>query len=397
MKFLYYAPLSWGGMAEYSHHQAAALARSGVEVTMLCPANGQGPWHRIGVSQLPYTLRPVLQGWRVRTLPAPLRKLLFARDLLLDVRTLAKVIWRERFPSVLFATYSEHFAPLWAGSLRRLTQERGTVFGAVVHDPERTSGIGPRWWHRRSVAAKYSALREAFVHSPMTLDTILPMPALRTTVIPQGIYEAPPANVPRANWRAMHRLPLNAKVMLSFGHIRDNKNLDLVLQAMRSFPDLYLVVSGKEQSTGQKNADFYHDLSRELGVADRCRWLIGFIPDEEISDIFVACDLLLLTYSRTFHSASAVLNLAANFRIPCLASGGESNLGYVVQQYNLGVWLEPDSVDRLIVGIEAFLHGTMPAPRWQDYENDNSWERNAELVAEKMRNLEPVVARDARA
>ncbi len=384
MRLLYYAPFSRGGLAEYSHHQASALARVGLDVTVLCPARNEGPWHRTSNEPLPYALQPILRAGSIRALPAIPRKLLFVRDLLMDAHTLARVTRHDRFPCVLIAAYNEMLSPLWTGPMRQLARTRGVVFGAIVHDPTRVNRFGPLWWHRRSITTAYAMLREAFVHSPIVLDTGTPMPGLRTTVVPQGLYPVPASQTTRTSWRIAHRLPEDAMVLLSFGYLRDDKNLDLALRALSHFSEMYIVVAGAEQSGTQRSAESYRALAQELGVENRCRWLVGFVPDEEVSAIFQACDLLLLTYSRRFRSASAVFNMAAGFRIPCLASGGRSNLHDIIHEFGLAVWIEPDSLDAMIAGIRRWQRGEMPAPRWADYELANSWQRNAEVVAEKM-------------
>jgi glycosyltransferase involved in cell wall biosynthesis len=266
--------------------------------------------------------------------------------------------------------------------LRRLAQS-GVVFGAVVHDPVRDYVVGPRWWHRRSVAAGYSFLREAFVHEAIELDTVLPMPRLRTTVIPHGLYRFPAARRSREAMRAELELPAGARVMLAFGHIRDGKNLDLALRAMASVPDVFLVVAGREQSGGQRSAGFYQDLARQLGVAERCRWQVRHIAAEEVGDFFAAADVALLTYTRAFRSASGVLNAAVCCRKPCIASAGQGDLRSAVRDYNLGVWVEPDDVQSLAEGMRQWV-ASASAPRWEAYETDHSWRRNAELVLARM-------------
>ena len=86
--------------------------------------------------------------------------------------------------------------------------------------------------------------------------------------------------------------------MLSFGHIRDGKNLDLAIRAMADYPSLYLIVAGKEQSSGQKPLSYYQNIARLLNVDDRCRWLYGYVPEENVGKLFLASDLVLLTYGR---------------------------------------------------------------------------------------------------
>jgi glycosyltransferase involved in cell wall biosynthesis len=211
------------------------------------------------------------------------------------------------------------------------------------------------------------------------LDTGRPMPQLRTTVIPHGTYAFTAANENREEIRRRLQLPENARVMLSFGHIRDGKNLDLVLHAMKQVSDIHLVVAGRPQSSRQKQPHFYQRLAKDLGVADRCRWIINFIPEGEVGNLFVASDVVLLAYGHGFRSASGVLNAAVFFRKPCLASGGSGNLRTMIQKYDLGTWIEPDNIDSLTTGIRKAMYEP-PSPRWDAYEAVNSWEANAAIV-----------------
>jgi glycosyltransferase involved in cell wall biosynthesis len=243
--------------------------------------------------------------------------------------------------------------------------------------------VGPIWWHQRSIGSAYSFLREAFVHEPTTLKTMIPVPLLRTTVIPHGPYRFPAPVKPREVTRGELGIPADATVLLSFGHVRDGKNLDLILKVLAQFQRVFLIVAGTEQSQGQKPASSYQNLARETGVEKRCRWVIRFIDEKEIGNFFNAADFVLLTYSRAFRSASGVLNVAAHYRKPCLASSGQGNLESVVKDYRLGVWVDPDSEASLTDGLALLLQNP-PDPHWSRYEREHSWERNAQLVVERM-------------
>ena len=91
----------------------------------------------------------------------------------------------------------------------------------------------------------------------------------------------------------------------------------------------------------------------------------------------------MLTYDRKFRSASGVLNAAVFFRKPCIASSGSGNLQSMVQEYQLGIWVEPDDLEAICGGIERWLHSTI-TPEWDAYSRDNSWQRNAEVVLRQM-------------
>ena len=176
-------------------------------------------------------------------------------------------------------------------------------------------------------------------------------------------------------------------VFLAFGQIRDGKNLDLFLRAMTHLPKhVKLLVAGKGDSGSSRPPEFYQNLAEELGVADRCRWDIRRIPDEEVGNIFTACDAVLVTYSAKFRSASGVLNAAVSAQKPVLASSGSGPLKTVVNKYGLGVFVDPDNLEEIIRGASELatrnkLHAT-PAPAWEGYEKENSWSLNAQLVAE---------------
>ena len=381
-RLLYFSPSVSGGLADYAHEQANALAQFGLHVELL--SSKDFPTRRDDNFELKPLLPAKPPGKSKSRL---MNRLANASRLLGNYHRLARIVENESYSHVLLGSYAEYLSPIWSRRLFRLS-ERGVVFGAIVHDPVRDYVVGPLSWHRRSVAAAYSFLREAFVHEPIVLDTVRPMPRLRTSVVPHGILPFPPATKTRAETHRHLGIPDSAHVWLSFGHIRDGKNLDLVIRALDRFPDAVLLVAGKEQSSGQKPVSFYRDLARECGVSHRCFWLNRFIAKEEVGNLFNASDLALLTYSKSFRSASGVLNTAIYFRKPCLASSGQGNLQTMVSKYGLGVFVEPDNVPALIEGIDRVRHSP-PAPAWEKYETENSWQRNAEIVSERMFHLDP--------
>lgn len=378
-RLLYFSPSWSGGLADYAHEQANALITCcDIPVEVLAPPafrTNRGEKYSVSPALFPSTVKVSRKSrWQSR--------LSTASTILKNIETLVNHIARHKYKHVLFGSYSEYLAPFWAGQLRKLAQQ-GIVFGSIIHDPVRNYRVGPLWWHRRSIAAAYSFLREAFVHEPIQLDTVTSMPSLRTTVIPHGAYHFPAPTESRAEVRERLKLPQTAKVFLSFGHIRDGKNLDLAIRAMVNEPSTYLIVAGKELSLSQKPVHYYQNLAQELQVADRCRWIHGFIPEEDVGNLFAASDVVLLTYNQEFHSASGVLNAAVCYRKPCLASSGGSNLRSVVEKYRLGWFVEPDCLEALKQGLRLTQESALE-PQWEKYDRESSWERNALIVAEQM-------------
>ncbi|MEL7355046.1 MAG: glycosyltransferase family 4 protein [Cyanobacteria bacterium J06560_6] len=379
MKLLYYSPSSYGGLADYAHEQANALVEVGVEVDLLCMPNY--PTDKGHQYTLVAQLKELDPDKPIKTKTGRVWR--YINTTLTNYRTLSATIKRGAYKYVLMGSYAEYLSPLWARQLCHLAG-RGVVFGAVVHDPVRDFVLGPAWWHRWSVSRGYAYLSNAFVHEHIALDTGTATKNLTTTVIPHGLYRFPHARRSASLVRQDLNIPQQAKVILSFGHIRDGKNLDLILHAMVKLPQVYLIVAGKEQSSGQRPASFYQRLAESLDVANRCRWEVGFVSEEVAADLFTASDIVALTYSRIFRSASGVLGVAANYQKQCIASGGEGALKETVKKYGLGTWVEPDSYEAIHTGLKQQLYKP-PQPHWNDYYADNSWLMNAQKVVNALK------------
>ncbi|MCS7080199.1 MAG: glycosyltransferase family 4 protein [Chloracidobacterium sp.] len=385
-RLLHFVEESYGGAADYAHAQSNALADLGIEVHLLTtpnyPLRPDARYHR----------RPELLELRpAQPLPTRAQRATrFAYVKLTNYRRLAACIRREGFQQVLIGSFGEYLAPVWSPWLCKLARE-GVVFGAVVHDPVRDYIVGPRWWHRWSVAAAYAPLREVFVHEATTLDTGGQAFVARVTVVPHGVYDYPAPARSRSETRRALGIPESATLFLAFGNIRDGKNLDLFLRALAQtrddFPDAHLLVAGDVRSAGQKPVAYYQTLAAELGLAARCRWRIGDIAPEETAELLTAADVMVLTYARAFRSASGVLALAAHYRVPCLAAGGDGPLRRAVADYGLGVWCAPNDVNALVAGLKRW-RATPPTPRWEDYRADHSWAVNAQRVAERLFELQ---------
>ena len=235
------------------------------------------------------------------------------------------------------------------------------------------------------------------------------------------------ANSPATSYPSLATPASPDVVFLAFGQIRDGKNLDLFLRAMTILPNhVKLLVAGKGDSGSSKPPEFYQKLAEEFGVADRCQWDIRRIPEDELGDIFAACDVVLVTYSAKFRSASGVLNAAVSARKPVLASSGPGPLKTVVNKYLLGVFIEPDNFEEVLRGARQIsdsllrnskvepgneglnaihqtrelhtLHSTLDScfplansdsgvdtsggqlPAWEQYERENSWKVNANAI-----------------
>jgi glycosyltransferase involved in cell wall biosynthesis len=320
----------------------------------------------------------------VLTNPPSAKKGRFARRirqlwwLTINPLRLAREIVRRRPDLVLWDSYVEYLSPLWVWPHWFLSKCSGVCYAANLHDPVRDFQLGPPWWHRLSVRLAYLPFDFVLVHSRLPVPSLVPA-GIRVVEVPHGLFDLTSNPNSRDAWRSGHGIDPSQKVFLSFGHVRDGKNLHLVIEALVSQPSAVFVMTGTVQAAKERGFDYYRQLALRLGVGDRCRFLEGFVPNEEVGPLFDAADFIVLTYSREFHSQSGVLNVAARSRKPVLASSGAGPLSETVRRFRLGVVVESDSLVEVEEGMRRLLAEPVK-PRWDEYEAFASWRVNAEGI-----------------
>lgn len=375
-KILIFSPSVCGGIAEHTAYQATALLKRGAEVICL-------------------TSPSFLDGRKTDfkklvCLPDPangpvgiLKRLRMAWQIIASQYILAWQSIRYRPDLVLLDSYMEYLAPFWIDPHILLSRIFGIRYAANLHDPVRSFAVGPKWWHKLSVWLAYQPLGCVFVHHELPDRSIVPA---RVTILvtPHGLYDVNLSicdhQIVRNEWGV---LP-GQKVFLSFGYVRDGKNIDLAIRALKHVPQAVLVIVGSVASTKDKPFQYYRDLAAEVGVEERCRFFEGFISDKELGRYFSAADFVLLTYSAAFHSQSGVLNIAVKARKPILASASPSPMLDVVAKYHLGLAVEPDSVDAIAEGMGKLLRQP-PVPHWNEYEKAATWDENARVILESLK------------
>jgi glycosyltransferase involved in cell wall biosynthesis len=384
---LIYCPTSVGGIPEHANYQARALSQgskevSGEKIVMLCDEMFLLGRKVDYEKALVFGSRFSLFGLFAARFGALVDKSL---KIIADQWRLAWEVIMRRPDVVLLASYSEYLAPLWVFPHWILARFFGVVYVANLHDPVRDYVVGPRWWHELSVRLAYWPIAVGVVHQRLPEPSPVPK-YVQVVEAPVGVYDLQESPEDPAAIRAGWDVPEGGVVFLAFGFIRDNKNLDL---AIRSLPDnlrAFLVVMGRAQSRKDKPVEFYRKLADVLGVGDRVRFFDEFVPDEKLASYFAAADVVVLTYDKTFHSQSGVLNVAARARRPVLASAGESPLKECVQKFKLGVFVEPDDLDALKIGMKRIAigdsQGASGSPDWEGYKAFASWDQNVAKILE---------------
>ena len=140
----------------------------------------------------------------------------------------------------------------------------------------------------------------------------------------------------KQSMRSKLGIPMDAKLCLFFGFIRKYKGLDLLLQAMKELnaidDKIHLLVAGEFYDEEES----YLNIIKELDLKN-IHLHTDFIPNNQVSDYFSACDLVVQPYRTA--TQSGVSQVAYHFEKPMVVTnvGGlaefvpEGKTGYVCE------------------------------------------------------------------
>jgi glycosyltransferase involved in cell wall biosynthesis len=145
-------------------------------------------------------------------------------------------------------------------------------------------------------------------------------PATRVDYVPNFVSFRASAPEPRARWQTPSGQPL----LLALGRLHPNKAFDVLLRALALTPGAWLWIAGEGDEQGRLEA-----LARDLGVADRVRWL-GWREDREA--LYAAADMVVLP-SRSEPFGNVMLDAWAAAR-PLVAAAALGPGAYVRHEEN---------------------------------------------------------------
>ena len=376
---LIYSSSVAGGMPHYAHYQAQELARRGITVTMLCRPDH--PWAASPVAYAMLRRLPVPPTGR-----GPVAKALRVWCHIWGHFVLLGATLRLRPSAVLFEENTEYFAAIWAWP-HILLNWLGLPYIINLHDPVRALWFGPVWFGRLSLWAAYRILSGGLIHGEPPAGAYLP-PWLAVESVPHGLFDHLANQPPPYDLRAKLGIAPEHFVLLSFGHITDRKNQHLLVEAMARVPGAVLVIAGPQPSTRQRSGEFYRQQASALGCAARVHVIDQFIPDAEVAAYFTAADAVALTYDSGFVSQSGVLQIAAQWERPVLASSGPGPLRAAVEASGIGIVVAPDSTDAIVSGLQRLI--TAPKPEhacYAAFRQTASWEANIDGMLRLLRRV----------
>lgn len=131
--------------------------------------------------------------------------------------------------------------------------------------------------------------------------------------------------------REMLGIPVNKKVLLFFGFIRDYKGLDILIDALSLLDsDYVLIIAGEVYGNFEK----YQEQINRLNLQHRIILNVRYISDQEVPVFFSAADVCVLPYRSA--TQSGITAISYNFNLPVIATdvGG---LKEIIQERNTGI------------------------------------------------------------
>lgn len=192
---------------------------------------------------------------------------------------------------------------------------------------------------------------------------------------PHPVYDRFPDPIDKSIARNELGYNQEDKVILFFGFIRDYKGLDILINSMKSVnKDVKLLIAGDVYGSYEK----YKKLIDENGLNDRIKSIIDYIPDEEVSKYFSACDVCVQPYRSA--TQSGIANISTHYNKPIIATdvGG---LKEVIEPFNIGKIVDKADEKLLAQKInEFFLEDKDYSQYFHTYKEFASWEKLAEVI-----------------
>lgn len=236
----------------------------------------------------------------------------------------------------------------WAGLWWYLLRDKNRPATlAVVHNPVDHDA---HFWQRIAARRVLGSCQALFTHARLLereLERAFPS-------IPTGHHRLPAAGAPvrleQNEARSELDLPENRRVALFLGLIRPYKGVDLLLEAAAGLPtdsDWLIVVAGEPWG------DLGGRLERQvesLGLGERVRLELRWIPEGEVPTLLAAADVLVLPYRHGSQSAVAPMALAQGVPVLSTAVGGVPE---VVRDGINGVIVPPGEPAAITTALES--------------------------------------------
>lgn len=373
---LFYLFFPAGGIGKYTHQLLEELVgNEHLDIEVVCLPDFQ--WRENKSYRTWPHLYDISHRWK------PLRKLRFLLAQFINPWRLLKRAQKVDADIIHICNINYLSFPFW----RRALDNWGGRLVCTAHDIRRQSPIINRRFEEKQLKAIYRRCDAVLVHSAQQVEELRDfagVEATRVHVVPHGpsVYAAPPVDS-QTDLKARYGLAPKAQVALFFGFLRPEKNLAGLISALHQAqqPALHLYVAGNTPPRAGAYVDECLALVRSLGLEDRITFDIRYIPDEELPVLLKLCDWVALPYRESFTSQSGVLNLAAFYQRPVLATPTAGMLE-LLEDVAIGEVCTGFKDAEIATGIHKISTEIERGKEWgfARYSDRYSWSRNADCT-----------------
>lgn len=211
--------------------------------------------------------------------------------------------------------------------------------------------------------------------SKKDLDKI--MPGAKYIVHPHPLYNHYGNTIDKLEARKSLNIPLDKKVILFFGFIRDYKGLDILIESMKELDDSYhLVIAGEVYGSFRK----YQEIIDKYSLQNKIILHIKYIPDGKVSIYFSAADVTILPYRSG--TQSGIIGISYHFDVPVIAAD-TGGLKEMVEDGKTGLIISSSAPDLIAQAVKKYFNEELKEkyqPNIIEYKKKYSWEGLAGAV-----------------
>ncbi|MBX3045021.1 MAG: glycosyltransferase [Candidatus Kapabacteria bacterium] len=193
---------------------------------------------------------------------------------------------------------------------------------------------------------------------------------------PHPLYDHFGEKVSQQKARAELGLPVDKKVILTFGFIRDYKGIDLAISAMKILGDeYYLIIAGEVYGSFDK----YQTQIDELGINSKISLFTKYISDAETSLFFSAADVCLLPYKSA--TQSGIVAISYHFDLPVIATN-VGGLAEMIEPCGGGIMTKNVSAESIADTVNHYFseNDVEFTSNIQSYKKQASWDSLAQNI-----------------
>ncbi len=173
----------------------------------------------------------------------------------------------------------------------------------------------------------------------------------RILLLPHGMDVEDEIPTSRGEARRRLSLEFGGPLLLFFGILRRDKGLEVAIRAMRGLDSCRLLISGTPFDWDPTEM---RDFIRQQGCENCVSLEVGYCDEAQMRDYFLASDVVLVPYMRSFQGQSGILARACTYG-RCVISSDLPGIGETVKAHRIGIAVEPENADSLRHGILQFL------------------------------------------